>query len=341
MGKKYVMFVDERGVRSLDKSENLLMIGVIFEYDYCTDSKNGECELKRKLNEYKKESFGNIHSNIPIDNIILKEKVYKNINNVMINEFVYGLPILFKKLRFKIISSTVKQNLDKTNDSYFMATQRLLRKFNSFTTKNNGESGGIVIEAKEGNVNYKILQNFFDIYNNRNTNSSMLDNFQNKINTFIVSEKSNKIYGSGIEVLNIINNVFFRVLNGKREIDDELILYTDYGNRDRIFSELKHKIYNDIGMGISSDQLQAISQSYVEGFSKELKLLKEQLKLKDARIKEKEKEISQLTNEIKVLAKQLERVLVNRKNDNIVSRILSDIDVTVSGFDKVITVSKN
>lgn len=313
MGKKYVMFVDERGIRSLDKSGNFSMVGLIFEYNYCIDLKNSECELKRKLNEYKKESFMESDSNIPIDSIILEDKVYRNVDKARMNEFVSKLPTLISKLRFKIISSSMKQNLSETEDSYSIVTKRLLKKFYSFITKNDGESGGIVIEAKVGNRNCSIMQNFFDIYNNRNINLSTQDNVQNKINTFIVSDKNNKIYGSGIEILNIITNVFFRVLNGNREINEELISYIEYGNRDKIFSELKHKVYNDLEIGISRTQLQAISHNYIEGFNKELKLLKEQLKLKDNRIKEKEKEISELTSEIKLLSKQLERVLVNRK----------------------------
>lgn len=313
MGKKYVMFIDERGIRSLDKSGNFSMVGLIFEYDYCIDWKNSECELKRKLNEYKKECFPDSDANIPMDNIILKEEVCKNIDKIIISEFVNKLPTLISRLRFKIISSSIKQNLNESDDSYSIVTKRLLKKFYSFITKNDGESGGIVIEAKVGNRNCSIMQNFFDIYNNRNINLSMQDNVQSKINTFIVSDKNNKIYGSGIEILNIITNVFFRVLNGNREINEKLISYIEYGNRDKIFSELKHNVYNDLEIGISRSQLQAISHNYIEGFNKELKLLKEQLKLKDTKIKEKEKEISELTSEIKLLSKQLERVLVNRK----------------------------
>lgn len=39
MGKKYVMFIDERGITSLYKSGNFSMVGLIFEYDYCIDWK--------------------------------------------------------------------------------------------------------------------------------------------------------------------------------------------------------------------------------------------------------------------------------------------------------------
>lgn len=55
MGKKYIMFVDERGFFSTDTINNFSMVGIIFEYDYCID-------LKTKLNKYKKEVFNNSYN---------------------------------------------------------------------------------------------------------------------------------------------------------------------------------------------------------------------------------------------------------------------------------------
>jgi hypothetical protein len=342
MGKKYIMFVDERGFISTNKKDTLSMVGVVFEYDYCIELKNIECELRTKLNKYREEIFSSEScSNISIDNVVLQEKVYKNIDKIIINKFINELPMLFKKLKFTIISSAIKQDSSKTYDSYSIATKKLLREFHSFIMKKNGESGGIIIEDKGGNASYDVMQNFFDIYNDRNIDLNMVGDIQDKINTFIVCEKSNKQYGLGIEVLNIVNSILFRVSNGYREIDEKLISYIEYGIKDKIFSEIKQKIYNDIEIGISSDQLQGVSYNNVEIFNKELKTLKEQLELKNTKIEEKEKEINQLSKEIQMLTQQLEEVLFNRKSDSIISRILSDIDVKVNGFDKVSTVAKN
>lgn len=47
MGKRYVMFVDERGFLSNGTNDNLSMVGVVFEYDYCIESKNRQCELRK------------------------------------------------------------------------------------------------------------------------------------------------------------------------------------------------------------------------------------------------------------------------------------------------------
>ena len=40
MGKRYIMVVDERGFLSNETNDNLSMIGVVFEYDYCIELKN-------------------------------------------------------------------------------------------------------------------------------------------------------------------------------------------------------------------------------------------------------------------------------------------------------------
>ena len=77
MGKRYVMFVDERGFLSTKTNDNLSMVGVIFEYDYCIESKNRECELRRKLSGCKNKMFGD-NCRISLEDVILEEKVYKN-----------------------------------------------------------------------------------------------------------------------------------------------------------------------------------------------------------------------------------------------------------------------
>ena len=57
MGKRYIMFVNERGFLSTGTNDNLSMVGVAFEYDYCIESQNRECELRKKLSEWKSKLF--------------------------------------------------------------------------------------------------------------------------------------------------------------------------------------------------------------------------------------------------------------------------------------------
>lgn len=332
MGKRYVMFVDERGILSTGTNDNLSMVGVVFEYDYCIESKNRQCELGKKLNEFKSELFEN--SSISLDDIMLQENVYKNIGKVQRTQFVNGLPKLFKGLKFAVISSTIKKENDEIDDSYSKLVNVILKKYHSLIIKNNAECGGIILEARKGEASYKIQQSFFDIYNERIKSVYTLENSQDKINSFIVCEKTNTNYGLGIQVLNVLNNVLYRVSNGLRDVDRKLISYIDYGNKNKIFDVINHKIYKDTQIDVSIKQLQGPSYSNIELFSRELKALKDEIKFRDKRIDEKEKEINDLTEAIQLLNKQLEEALLNRKSDSIIFQILSDIDFKMKGMEK-------
>ena len=333
MGKKYVMFVDERGFLSTDRINNYSMIGVIFEYNYCIDLKNKQCELKTKLNQYKEVIFNNNRCNVFLDDIIVKEKVFNKINETKRKEFINELPLLFKNFKFTVIASEIKQDINNVNETYSTATENLLKSFNSFIINKNGESGGIIMEARDCKASYIIQQSFFDVYNERSRMLSLLGNIEDKINTFIVSEKDNKTYGLGIEVTNILNNIFFRVSNGLREIDSKLMPYIEYGNTDKVFNTIKHKIYKDTPIQISNKHLQKDSYSSIEMFNRELNTLKEQLKLKD-------KKINELANDIQLLNSQLEEALLSRKSDGLVFQILSDIDFKMKRIEKKAIVSK-
>lgn len=330
MGKKYVMFVDERGFLT-DKDENLTMIGVVFECDYCSDSKYYECELKMKLNEYKKKIFSS-SSILPLDDVVLKESVYKGIEKEEKKAFANELPSLFKSLKFSIISSTVKKDM---RDSYSTVTKKLLKEYYTYIMRKNGQSGGIVLESKAGDGDYITQQIFFDIYNERNSNLNILGNISEKINSFIVCEKNNTIFGSGVEILNILSNVFFRALNGRNEFDSRLISYMEYGNRNKVFDSVKRKLYKDIGIRIGQD---AYSGNI---FNEELNEVKEQLIYKNMVISKKEKEIEKLTDKIELLKSQLEAVLFNNQRESMMSKILSEINVKIQGIDKVTTAAKN
>lgn len=332
MGKRYVMFVDERGFLSTGTNDNLSMVGVVFEYDYCIESKNRQCELRKKLDGFKNELFDN--SNVPLDDIMCQENVYKNIDKIQRTQFVNELPKLFKGLKFTVISSTIKKENNEVNDSYLKLVNAMLKKYHSLIVRKNAECGGIILEARKGEASHEIQQSFFDIYNERIKNVCALEDNQNKINTFIVCEKTNTTYGLGIQVLNLLNNVLCRVSNGLRDVDRKLISYIEYGDKNKIFDVINHKIYKDTQIDVSIKQLQGAAYSNIELFSKELKTLKDEIKFRDKRINEKEKEISDLTEAIQLLNKQLEEALLSRKSDSIIFQILSDIDFKMKGLEK-------
>lgn len=332
MGKRYVMFVDERGFLSTGTNDNLSMVGVVFEYDYCIESKNRQCELRKKLNGFMNELFDN--SSVPLDDIMCQENVYKNIDKIQRTQFVNELPQLFKGLKFTVISSTIKKENNETNDSYLKLVNVMLKKYHSLIVKKNAECGGIILEARKGEASHEIQQSFFDIYNERIKSLCTLENNQDKINTFIVCEKTNTTYGLGIQVLNLLNNVLYRVSNGLRDADRKLISYIDYGDKNKIFDVINHKIYKDTQIDVSIKQLQGAAYSNIELFSKELETLKDEIKYRDKRISEKEKEINDLTEAIQLLNKQLEEALLSRKSDSIIFQILSDIDFKMKGLEK-------
>ncbi|EKQ53291.1 MULTISPECIES: hypothetical protein [unclassified Clostridium] len=341
MKKRYVMFVDERGfLNSYDNGNNTL-IGIIFEYDYCIDSKSENCVLRTKLSEYKEKIFSHSSFHVPFDDILLDEKVYKSINMVEIKKFIDGLPSLINSLKFTIIASTIKQDTTKSNDSYSIAAKKLLKKFYSFIISNNGEAGGIILEARNNRDSYVMQQNFFNIYNERNVNLSILGDIKEKINTFMVCEKKSKTYGSCIELSNIINDIIYRVSSSCNDVERKYICRMEYDNVNKLLDCIKQKTYRDTELGITSDQLQTIYYNNIETINKELTILREQLMLKDSRINEKEKEINNLNNEIQMLNQQLEEVLVHGKDKNILSRIFSDIDVSIKGVSKIVTAAKN
>jgi hypothetical protein len=337
MGKRYIMIVDERGFLSTEANDNLSMVGVVFEYDYCIELKNKECELRKRLREYKKEIFNDNNVNLHLDDIMLQEKFYKSVSKIQRSKVVNELPQLFKSLNFTILSTTIKQDTNKVNNSYSIVAKKLFKKFYSYIVKQNGESGGIIIETRVGNSCCRIQQNFFDIYNDREMSLCALENIQDKINTFIVCERNNKTYGSGIEVLNVINNILFRVSNGLRDVDKNIISYTEYGKKNKIFDVINQKIAKDTQREIPIRRLPKTRYNNIN----EVRRLKEQLVIKDTRVNEKEKEINELTDEIKLLNKQLEDALLSRKSDSIIFQILSDIDFKMKGIEKKAMVVKN
>ncbi|MCE5219699.1 MAG: DUF3800 domain-containing protein [Clostridium sp.] len=340
MGKKYIMFVDERGFLSTDTINNFSMVGIIFEYDYCIDLKDKKCDLKTKLNKYKKEVFNNSYNTF-LDDIMLRKLVLNKNDEEKRKEFINELPSLFKSLEFTIISSTIKQDINDVKGSYYIAIRNLLKSFYSFIINKNAECGGIIMESRKDKDSYIMQQSFFDVYNERSRILSRLEDIQAKINTFIVSEKDNETYGLGIEVSNILNNILFRVSNGLREIDSKLIPYVEYGDTNEIFNAIEYKIYKDTPIGIVNKQLEKISYNSMEIFNKELKKLKGEVKLKDTKINEKQKEINELANEIQLLNQQLEEALLSRKSDNIIFKILSDIDFKMKGIEKKARVAEN
>lgn len=330
MGKKYVMYVDERGICDKNQNSNFSMIGVIVEVDYCND-------LKRKIDQYK-EVLVNNNYDVFLDDII-REDVSIDLDNSKIKDLVEQFPLLLKNLKFTIISSVVKQDVYSVNDAYNIVAKNLLKSFYTFIVEQKGICGGIIMEAKKCDESRMMQQNFFNLYNERCSKMRVLENIKEKINMFVISDKHNETYGSGIELSNVLTNILYRISSGVTDNISDKTSVIKYSKKDKVIKEIMAKIYKDTYMDLSIRFLQKTSYDKSEISEKELKNLKEQLKLKDIKINEKENEIKKLSNEIQVLNQQLEEALLNRRSDRIL-QILSEIDYKIKGIEEKTTVAR-
>ncbi|AQS10919.1 hypothetical protein CLOBY_30680 [Clostridium saccharobutylicum] len=338
MGKKYIMFVSEKGF--LDKDNNFSIAGVVFDQDYCTNVEDKECELSSKVNYSKERILGKNGFEICIDDILLPQNEYKNINNDNKKEFINQMPTLFKKVKTNLILSSIKQSDGLRDDSYNKVVNNLLKNFYSFLIRKKATCGGIVIESKSDKESCIIQQKFFDIYNERRNNLIMTENSQEKINSFIVWEKANKKYGVGIEAANLLNNILYRVSNGLTEVDNSVISYIEYGSENKIFNIIENKIYRDKTID-ASNKFSEKDLNTIDVFVNKVEKLKEELELKNIKIGDKEREINKLTQEMRSLKQRLEDAMKSRKNDNIILEILSDIDMKMKGFEMTASAMKS
>ena len=77
----------------------------------------------------------------------------------------------------------------------------------------------------------------------------------------------------------------------------------------------------------------------IEKCLRESDILKQKLTINEKEISKKDKEISILTEEIMRLKQQLNNAVKNKKNDNVIYDILSDVDVKIKGMEKQILVN--
>jgi hypothetical protein len=135
-------------------------------------------------------------------------------------------------------------------------------------------------------------------------------------------------------------NVISRFANELRSSENKLVPIFEFGNRDKIFKQIKRKSYNDTYIDLSNKKLEQSFYDRSEISEKELRKLKEQVKIRDTRLYEKESEIKALTSEIQVLNQQLEEALLSRKSDNLIFQILSDIDFKMKGIENTAKIAK-
>lgn len=308
---KYILFIDETGVSDIDSEDNFSLLGVICEYKYSVDI-NEECELKRKIDKYKKDIFGRSDLVIHLLDIERGTKAYSRIDKNARKKFMNKLYNLLKDINCTIISITIDKKMLKkyyspTKDPYVIAFSHLLQCFYSFITKNPTESARIVIEARDDKANLSVQKAFFDVFNNGGAYLKVDETIRNKISGFIMAEKGDNIYKYGLELADMLCNPLWRVKNGKFEVSERFISKREYGNKNKIFDSVVNKIYCDVSKDdISNWGFVKIPILEKTDLIKENKLLREQLKIKEIEIARKEKENRKLLKRIEDLEESIE-----------------------------------
>lgn len=102
------------------------------------------------------------------------------------------------------------------------------------------ESGRIVIESRDDNLNLSVQRAFFEVFNSGILHLDV-DSQRDKIKGFIIAPKDDTIYQSSLEIADIICNPLSRVRQGMIEAAPKCM--RDYGDENKIFKAIKDRIY--------------------------------------------------------------------------------------------------
>lgn len=247
--KKYIMFIDETGTPDMNNlRQPFSVIGVIFEYKYCIDDKDGESKLKQQINVLKNEVFNNDKLTLHLLDISSGKREFEGYSNEIRCEFFNKLPDFMRELEFTIISVTIdKEKLQHyyspAKDPYVIAFTHVLQRYYSFIDKNNAQSARIVVEARDDNSNLIVQKAFFDVFNNGTTLLDVNLETKDKIKGFIMAKKGDPEYISGLEIADLLCSVISRVRRGLVELDPKCMRKGEYGKENKIFTAVKSKIY--------------------------------------------------------------------------------------------------
>lgn len=243
--KKYIMFIDETGTSS--GNSPFTVTGVIMEYKYSVDSNGKNSILKDKLNAFKKKCFGKDDIHLHLKQILQAKSPFSIKDGVTVDQlkkFWEELPGFLSELEFSIISVTVdKEKLNQyyvtPKDPYSVAFAHILEVFYSFISLHNASSARIIIESRDDYQNLLVQKAFFDIFNAGTVHLNVRDN-SDKIKGFIFAEKTDPLYQSGLEIVDLVCNPLSRVRRGLKEVNPKHI---NYPNENPIFKSIRNKIF--------------------------------------------------------------------------------------------------
>lgn len=244
------MFVDETGNPDLtDLTQPFTLTGVIFEYKYAVNMNGTDSILKKELDIFKTECFGNDNLHLHLVDISHGKKEFKSFSKDELKGFYSKLPAFLSRLQFTIVSITIdkaklKTYYDPSKDPYVVAFTHVLQNFYSFLNKKKAESGRIIIESRDDTSNLKVQKAFFDVFNNGTTHLNIEDKLRNKIKGFTISKKNDCEYNSGLEIADILCNPLGRARRGLVEADPKCMKRGEYDSSNPIFTSIKSNIYS-------------------------------------------------------------------------------------------------
>lgn len=248
--KKYIMFIDETGTSHLSSfDEPFTLTGVVFEYKYSLNSVVKDSQLKKELSKLKQRCFQTTDIPLHLDHISKGRGEFSKISKEHRKKFYKELPEFLHSLDFHIISVTVdkdklSQYYQPSKDPYVVAFTHVLQSFYSLINQIDAESARIVIESRDDYSNLLVQKAFFDVFNNGTTHLHIKEELRDKIKGFIIANKTDSTYQSGLEVADLVCNPLSRVRRGLIEAKPQCMSPGEYGNENKIFASVKSKIYS-------------------------------------------------------------------------------------------------
>ena len=291
MGEKLVMVVNENGYRNLGEDDNFCMVGIVFDEESFCGSEDIKGELEKKLS-----IFENVYNN---------DEKYKSFSSrqKIVNNLMDSLLMFLDKLKFNIVLSSVRTISGDAEASYNKAAKKLITKFNMYISKRNMTTGGIISEETKESTEWKVKQQFFDIYNERNNNLTINES---QINSFVVADRNSEVYKFDFDVFHLLDDII-KLMCQKNMRQESEIKELISAERLRAVSEvIKNKVINEEALDMADDIIND-KNIIMKKMNEEIAKLKEELIDSNEIINNSKKLINELTNEIEILQEKLDK----------------------------------
>lgn len=303
MGKNLIMIVNENGYRSLGDKDDFCMAGIVFDKDNACCSENMKKELDKKISILKKLESRDV-SDERFKSYSFKERV--------VNNLIDSLPAFLGKLKFNIILSSESINNVNMIETYDKCAKNLLIKYNMYISKINMISGGILSEEAYDFDSWKMKQQFFNVYNERNDDFSLNKSY---ITSFVVAEKNDSKYKFFFDVFYLLDNII-KLMCKDNMRDEKMKNMTVSIEKFRKISEaINNRVINEAALDIADDIIND-KNLIMRKMNEEIRRLKTEINERNETINNSKKQINELRNEINKLREKIFGKNPNTNNDN-------------------------